>query len=569
MGCSNLDDLSGRTLGTCTLERLIGQGGMGTVYLAQQKRPARHVAVKVLNSHFAMNSQTHQEFLMRFRREADVIARLEHVNILPIHEYGEQEGLTYLVMPYLSGGSLRDVLAIRGALPLSEALPYIQQAASALDYAHAQGIIHRDLKPANFLLHADGRLILADFGIAHILAGTSTGSMLTATGVQLGTPGYMAPEMIRSEAIDSSVDIYELGVVLFQILSGRLPFTGDTPYVVSYKHLYEPFPHLHTIKAEIPPGADMVIQKATAKQREDRYATAHDMVQALNNVSTIPLLHPEDGIPTVISPVQSTTTPPAEYQSRPDAATPTSEHTPTGNTSTLSTVPDVSSIKPVSSKTAKKQFRSAFIAIPLALLLIIGGVLLSFQLTKGNVNTKLYATSAPGCDTNAGNWVDYNGTKVTCEGSKATISNTAQSPQLQGAFLIQIPGHSYPSNYVVQAQLQQQAQSSSDFGLYFRNQPGNQQGVYTFLVHPNGTWNAYVYDNDTGAPTILTGGTFGDAHASVTLTVSVNGQEFNFYKNGKILGIIADQTYTSGTVGIAVDKGGTINASNFVLSTSR
>jgi hypothetical protein len=121
---------------------------------------------------------------------------------------------------------------------------------------------------------------------------------------------------------------------------------------------------------------------------------------------------------------------------------------------------------------------------------------------------------------------------------------------------------------VVQAQLQQAEQSSSSFGLYFRNQPGNQQGVYTFLVHPNGTWNTYVYDNNTGAPTTLAGGTLGDAHASVTLTVSVNGQEFDFSANGRVLGTITDATYGNGTAGIAVDEGGVVTASNFVLSAS-
>jgi serine/threonine protein kinase len=150
-------DLVGQTLGTCTLEKLLGQGGMGAVYLAQQARPARKVAVKVLRPHLSQQSQVYQEFLARFRREADVIANLEHVNIMPIYEYGEQDGLAYLVMPYLTGGSLRDLLAKQGPLSLTAAATYIDQAAAALDHAHRQNIIHRDLKPANFLLHADGR----------------------------------------------------------------------------------------------------------------------------------------------------------------------------------------------------------------------------------------------------------------------------------------------------------------------------------------------------------------------------------------------------------------------------
>src|SRR6266436_8012843 len=185
-------DLVGKVLGTCTLEQLIGRGGMGAVYLAQQARPMRHVAVKVLLSNAMMNSELYQAFLARFQREANLIAQLEHINIMPIYEYGEQDGIAYLVMPYLTGGSLRDILARHGALSLRGTMTYLDQAASALDYAHAHGIINRDLKPANFLLHADGRLVLADFGIARIMEKSSPGATLTSPGSMLGTPEYMA-----------------------------------------------------------------------------------------------------------------------------------------------------------------------------------------------------------------------------------------------------------------------------------------------------------------------------------------------------------------------------------------
>lgn len=283
-------DLVGKTLGTCTLEKLIGQGGMGAVYLARQARPARNVAVKVLLPNVSMDSTEYEAFLVRFRREADVIARLEHVNIMPIYEYGEQEGLAYLVMPYLTGGSLRDLLARRDALSLSETATYLDQASSALVYAHAHGVIHRDIKPSNLLIHNDGRLVLADFGIARIMqdTGKTIGSTLTSPGMLMGTPNYMAPEMAQRDTIDHRVDIYELGIVLFHMLSGHVPFTGSSPLVIAFKHLQESLPRLHPTNPAIPSAVDTVIQRATAKRPEDRFMSALDLARAFRSAIITP-----------------------------------------------------------------------------------------------------------------------------------------------------------------------------------------------------------------------------------------------------------------------------------------
>src|SRR6185312_15084150 len=165
----NTNDLQGRILGTCMIQELIGQGGMSAVYRALQLHPSRQVAVKILIPKVPIGSKLHHQFLLRFQHEADIIAKLDHINIIPIYEYAEQDGNAYLVMPLLTGGSLHNLLAHYGSLSLQQTMNYIQQAASALDYAHYHGVIHRDLKPGNFLLHADGRLMLADFGIAHIV----------------------------------------------------------------------------------------------------------------------------------------------------------------------------------------------------------------------------------------------------------------------------------------------------------------------------------------------------------------------------------------------------------------
>src|SRR5690348_7752331 len=277
------EELLGKVLGGCSLERLLGQGGMGAVYLARQERPSRHVAVKVLLPDILMTSQMQEHYLARFRREADIIARLEHVNIVPIYAYGEQDGLAYLVMPYLQGGSLYDILERRGQLSLDETITYLREAAAGLDYAHAHEIIHRDLKPANFLLHSDGRLLLSDFGIARVVQDemSTSGAALTAVGTMLGTPYYMSPEMLRGEKVDYRADLYALGIIVYQLLSGQPPFLGETPYTIIAGHMQEQPPSLHQLNPTIPSEVDTVVQKALAKNPEDRYQTASALVDAL------------------------------------------------------------------------------------------------------------------------------------------------------------------------------------------------------------------------------------------------------------------------------------------------
>ncbi len=643
---SNRGDLTGRTLGTCVLENLVGQGGMGAVYLARQMRPARRVAVKVLLPNTAMSSDVYQAFLARFRREADVIAKLEHVNIMPIYEYGEQDNLAYLVMPYLSGGSLREVLQRQGTLSLEETATYLNQAASALDYAHAEGVVHRDLKPANFLLASDGRLVLADFGIARIMEDTSSGSGLTSTGMIIGTPEYMAPEMVNGEDIDYRADIYELGVVIFQMLSGNVPFRGNTPIVVITKHMQESLPSLHQLKPIIPVAVDAVIQKATAKNREDRYtsvsAFAQDFRRAIIQPSAPPYVpyvvdRPNTSItlpppePTVAQVTQRQFNTPPQQQSGIyyNQGNPSSQQfNPYGEYqqpiySTYNTPP----MTPPYQAPAKSSYRPLVIilSILIALVLIVGGISAGILLNKnpqgsaGGVTptpastgqptvgatatqapsptpspTKqptvaptatlkptagptqpatvpvgglLYTTARPGngCDTSGGKWMNYNGIQVTCQDGNSVVTNPSQT--LNGTFLTNIPAQQYPSDYVIQVQMQQDAASSADFGLYFRNQLANQQqlGTYSFLIHPDGTWGAYVNDNATGTPTRIKRGVLGDSHALVTLAIIVQGNTFTFYANGNKLNSVTNMRYASGIVGIAAAPGVTITTSNFEL----
>jgi serine/threonine protein kinase len=277
----NAEALIGTVLGTCTLKKLVGQGGMGAVYLAQQSRPKRQVAVKVLLPMRPLNPNQLAAFLERFRRETDAAASMEHPNIMPVHEYGEREGLAYLVMPYVSGGTLRDELERWGALPLEKVASYLEQIAAAIDFAHEHGVIHRDIKPANIMMTPEGRLLLADFGLVKIVAdGQSAQVRITGVGAPVGTPDYMSPEQVIGEEVDVRADLYSLGVVLYQMVTGTTPFRGETPMQIAAQHLQVPPPSAQIMRPDLPVGAEQVLQRALAKRPADRYESAQDLADA-------------------------------------------------------------------------------------------------------------------------------------------------------------------------------------------------------------------------------------------------------------------------------------------------
>lgn len=277
----NEKDLVGVTLGNCKIERIIGKGGMGAVYLAQQARPMRTVAIKVLIPATGYDADEQRIFLERFRREADTVAKLEHKNILPIYEYEEAEvngqRLAYLVMPYIRGGTLReriDEMRRDGTyFNLNTVASFIDQIADALSYAHSLGIIHRDIKPGNLLFHSDGRLLLSDFGIVRLSAMPS----LTIAGSFIGTAEYASPEQVSAGNIDSRSDIYSLGIILYELLTNRVPFTGSTPFAVMGKQLNDPVPPVRAIRPDLSPAVEFVVKKALAKNPKDRYQHAGEL----------------------------------------------------------------------------------------------------------------------------------------------------------------------------------------------------------------------------------------------------------------------------------------------------
>jgi serine/threonine protein kinase len=265
-------DLTGQTLGQYRIIGQIGQGGMATVYKAYQPALDRYVAVKVLPPYFAHEPG----FAMRFTREAKAIARLNHPNILPIHDFGQEGDLSYIVMKYVEAGTLKEVLG--EPLALDVAADIVRQVAEALDHAHQRGILHRDVKPSNVLLDEGRWALLTDFGLAKMVEGSVA---LTASGVGVGTPAYMAPEQGRGETVDARADVYSLGIVLYELLTGRVPFEAETPMAVVIKHMTEPLPLPRVINPALSEAVERVVLKALAKDPADRFAGAVEMADAL------------------------------------------------------------------------------------------------------------------------------------------------------------------------------------------------------------------------------------------------------------------------------------------------
>src|ERR1700676_4831009 len=267
-----LNALVGRSLGQFRIVERIGSGGMATVFKAYQPTLDRYVAVKVMPAYHARDPI----FMKRFVQEARSVAKLQHANIVQIHDFGEQDSITFIVMEYVDGGTLKDRL--KRALPIPEAVDYMIQAAEGLNCAHNNGIVHRDVKPANMLLRKDGYLLLSDFGIAKILEGTTN---LTRVGTGIGTPQYMSPEQGTGQAVDRRSDIYSLGIVLFHCLAGRVPFSADNPLTITVKHLNEPLPGEMLRAAGVPAPIEQVVVKMTAKAAQDRYQTTDELINAL------------------------------------------------------------------------------------------------------------------------------------------------------------------------------------------------------------------------------------------------------------------------------------------------
>ena len=279
----------------------LGRGGMATVYLAYDPRFEREVALKVLPRELMHDPQLRE----RFNCEARTIARLEHYAIVPVYDFGEHDGQLYLVMRYMSGGSLEDRMK-NGPLELTEVAPVLARLADALDYSHGHGVIHRDLKPGNILFDNQENAFLSDFGIAKLTESTTN---LTGSGI-IGTSAYMSPEQVKGgDKIDGRSDVYALGIILYQMLTGEVPFKADTPVQQLMAHVLEPVPNILDARSDLPVQCESVVARAMAKSRDDRFATAGKLASEVSMIATRemarpPLPEPEPDEPETAAPTE-------------------------------------------------------------------------------------------------------------------------------------------------------------------------------------------------------------------------------------------------------------------------
>jgi serine/threonine protein kinase/tetratricopeptide (TPR) repeat protein len=270
-----MQDLIGKTLNGYQIVEQIGKGGMATVYRAYQPSLDRDVAVKVLPPYYAEQDET---FLERFKREARAIAKLRHQNILMVMDFGQQDDLSFIVMEYVDAGTLKD--RMDKPMTLKDILNLVKQIASALDYAHEQGVVHRDVKPSNILMPKPDWALLTDFGLAKMVGGT----FMTQSGLTVGTPAYMSPEQGGGHKVDHRTDIYSLGVMLYELVVGEVPYTAETPMAVVVKHIVDPLPMPRAKNPNVPEALQRVILKALSKTPDDRYQSAGEIAAAMEGV---------------------------------------------------------------------------------------------------------------------------------------------------------------------------------------------------------------------------------------------------------------------------------------------
>jgi serine/threonine-protein kinase len=332
--------------GRYELHRRVGRGGMAEVYLARDRLLDRLVAIKILFPEFA----TDPSFVARFRREAQAAANLNHPNIVGVYDWGKERGTYYIVMEYVDGRSVSEIIRTDGPIEPKRAAGIAADVAAALHFAHKKGVVHRDVKPGNVLITQAGEVKVADFGIARAMTATSEEN-LTQTGSVMGTATYFSPEQAQGKPVDARSDLYSLGVVLYEMVSGKPPFHADSPVAIAYKHVQEPVPPLSERMAGVPAGYESITLRALAKDPDDRYADGAAM--------RADLLRFRDGRPiAAVTPV------------------PTGPARPPGPATVVAAPPDPTPPPEVAQPASKRS--GWFFAIIVVLLLVLAGLLFAF-----------------------------------------------------------------------------------------------------------------------------------------------------------------------------------------------
>jgi serine/threonine protein kinase len=540
--------LIGQIIGPCILKKLLGYGGSSAVFLAQNRSTNEKVAVKVFMPRSTMDKQAQKNFYQRFLREAEAASELDHPNILSIYSYGQHDGLPYIVMPYMPGGTLSEYVIRNGPLSLSQAQHYLAQIASALDYAHQNGRVHCDVKPANLLLDGWGHVVLSDFGIVHLMQpdGQSTEQPMKSPETLMGTPDYISPEQALGERLDGRSDVYSLAVTLFFLLAGRPPFHADTSIAMALMHVHDTPPLLSTIRFDITPQIDRVIAKALAKWPEDRYQTAGKFsaafAEAVANADNYVLSDSEAKQKAIIS--------------------------SNGAKKAISPLKSIAQDKPI----WKEPSKLIRIALPFFLLIaVIIGSVLSVNIVNKFTHARTHAQPTPSssqtdylADTD-GKWPkgQVNSTYFFQNGQYYIKNNQQQSftTALYGF------GNYQFTNFrltVTTTEIQGKRNGGDYYGIVLRSSTDQQhyQHYYLFEITPSGEGHQYLFwrfDGQTikllksdNVPSLLPN--FGQSNV---ITIEVKDNSFTFSVNNHQLGkpIIdtSNKPLSSGAVGLNVD----------------
>ena len=589
------DPFIGKQLGAYLIQSRLGEGGMARVYKAYHARLRRDVAIKVIATH--RHSDDHADFQARFEREAQLIASLEHNNIVAVYDFGEIDNLTYLVMQYVGGGTLRDQLLNEQPLDPRRAAHYTLQMARALHHAHQRGIVHRDIKPQNMLVSGSdpNHLLLSDFGIAKLFDASqettwtdfSGGSMpanpqLTSADQIVGTADYMAPEQINKGPVDARTDVYALGVVLYQMLSGRVPFQSTTLVGLLYQHVHTPPRPIREVNPSVPEALARITARALEKAPTARFQTAEEMAQALEAAIT-----PSTNLSAMLPLDQYATYGwlPGEYPQGHSLPLPS----PYGATSS-SYAPNTSQINvPVEhQKTSintgrgisipsprKRPARSSWLQTGVTLA-IVALLLITFLIIRNSPffsnTTTLNQPAAPAQPfTDNFQTHDRHWTEGTFNGLTAIIGNNQYTLTTGGNDVPYFPYPAgvgtLPANYTLMAQMMQSAGSTNiAYGLAFSlTYSGDQQvkSCYAFIITSSGNYGVLRYDDGqlnadlfnqwSGQSSAIHAG----LHQSNTLQVVVRGHTFTFSINGQAIQIkgaptLTDTAYVTGRLGLYV-----------------